>query len=123
MDHQARFDDRGWVKVVDAARKVTTLAGEFSAEQGLAWSRNGATVFFAASNQQASDESRPDFSYQVRAVALDRPGTSASALTNPGNFTIHDIAPDGRWLATRKTRALASVRIWLAMRPTVISRG
>ena len=43
MDHQARFDDRGWVKVVDTARNVTTLAGEFWGEEGLAWSRDGAT--------------------------------------------------------------------------------
>ena len=58
MDHQARFDDRGWVKIVDATGKVTTLAGEFSGEEGLAWSRDGATVFFAANDPQAADESR-----------------------------------------------------------------
>ena len=40
--------------------------------------------------------------YQVHAVAIGSPGTSASALTRPGDFTIHDIAPDGRWLATRE---------------------
>jgi eukaryotic-like serine/threonine-protein kinase len=103
LDHQARFDDRGWVKVVDAKRQVTTLAGEFWGEEGLAWSRDGATVFFAANHRQASDAGRPgDVTYQVHAVAVDRPGTAASALTSPGDFTIHDIAPDGRWLATRE---------------------
>jgi Tol biopolymer transport system component len=103
MDHQQRFDDRGWVKVVDAAGKVTTLAGEFWGEEGLAWSRDGATVFFAANDRQASDESRPgDVTYQVRTVAIGKPGTSVSALTSPGDFTIHDIAADGRWLATRE---------------------
>jgi Tol biopolymer transport system component len=107
LDHQQRFDDRGWVKVVDAARKVTTLAGEFWGEEGLAWSRDGSTVFFAANDRQASDEGRPgDVSYQVRAVAIGKPGTSASALTSPGDFTIHDIAGDGRWLATREDTRL-----------------
>lgn len=103
LDHQQRFDDRGWVKVVDTTGKVTTLAGEFWGEEGLAWSRDGATVLFAANDRQASDEGRPgDIAYQVRAVAIGRPGTSVSALTSPGDFTIHDIAPDGRWLATRE---------------------
>ena len=103
MDHQARFDDRGWVKIVDATGKVTTLAGEFSAEEGLVWSRDGATVFFAASDPQAADESRASLvNYQVRAVAIDNPGSSASTVTSPGDFIIHDIAPDGRWLATRE---------------------
>jgi dipeptidyl aminopeptidase/acylaminoacyl peptidase len=103
LDHQQRFDDRGWVKVVDATRKVTTLAGEFWGEEGLAWSRDGRTVFFAANDRQSSDESRPgDVTYQVRAVEIARPGMSASALTSPGDFTIHDMAGDGRWLATRE---------------------
>jgi Tol biopolymer transport system component len=107
LDHQQRFDDRGWVKVVDASRRVTTLAGEFWGEEGLAWSRDGATVYFAANDRQASDEARPgDVTYQVRAVRIDNPGTSSSVLTSPGDFTIHDIAADGRWLATREDTRL-----------------
>ena len=103
MDHQARFDDRGWVKVVDATGKVTTLAGEFSAEEGLVWSRDGATVFFAATDRLAANDSRASqLFYQVRAVAIGNPGSSSLALTIPGEFLIHDIAPDGRWLATRE---------------------
>jgi eukaryotic-like serine/threonine-protein kinase len=107
LDHQQRFDDRGWVKVVDAKRNITTLAGEFWGEEGLAWSRDGAMVFFAANDRHASDESRPgDVTYQVHAIALERPGTSTPALTSPGDFTIHDIAGDGRWLATREDARL-----------------
>jgi eukaryotic-like serine/threonine-protein kinase len=107
LDHQQRWDDRGWVRVVDAAGKMTTLAGEFWGEEGLAWSRDGKTVYFAANDRQASDEARPgDVTYQVRAVRIDSPGTSASALTSPGDFTIHDVARDGRWLATREDTRL-----------------
>jgi len=103
LDHQQRFDDRGWVKVADTAGKVTTLAGEFWGEEGLAWSRDGATLFFAANDRQGIDESRPgDVTYQLRSVAVDKPGTSVSVLTSPGDFGVHDIAPDGRWLATRE---------------------
>ena len=43
FEHQWRFDDRGWVKVVDRAGKVTTLAGELWGLQGLAWTPDGST--------------------------------------------------------------------------------
>jgi serine/threonine protein kinase/Tol biopolymer transport system component len=102
MDHQDRFDDRGWVKVVDRSGKLTTLAGEFWGEQGLVWSRDGSTVFFAANDRQISDGADAGaISYQIRSVALGKPGESVSALTSPGDFMIHDIAPNGDWLTTR----------------------
>jgi Tol biopolymer transport system component len=103
LDHQQRWDDRGWVKIVDTAAKVTTLAGEFWGAEGLAWSRDGAMLYFAANNRSSAEESRPgDVTYQVRSVRLDSAGTSSSALTSPGDFYIHDIAADGRWLASRE---------------------
>ena len=103
LDHQQRWDDRGWVKVVDASAKVTTVAGEFWGAEGLAWSRDGTTLYFAANDRAATEEARPgDVTYQVRSVRIDRAGTSSSALTSPGDFYIHDIAADGRWLASRE---------------------
>lgn len=103
LDHQQRWDDRGWVKVVDTTAKVTTLAGEFWGGQGLAWSRDGSTLYFAANDRSDSEQSRPvDVTYQLRAVRIDSAGRPSAALTSPGDFTIHDIAADGRWLATRE---------------------
>jgi len=96
MDHEDRFDDRGWVKVVDLAGALTTLAGEFWGEQGLAWSRDGSIVYFAASDQAAASSA----SYQVRAARMAHPGTSSVALNVAGDFTIYDIAGDGRWLGS-----------------------
>src|SRR6185503_2125291 len=101
LDHQQRYDDRGWVRVVDTMKKVTTLAGEFWGAEGLAWSRDGKTVLFAANDRQAADAARPgDVTYQVHSVPADGSGGSAPALTTPGDFTLQDVAPDGRWLAT-----------------------
>jgi dipeptidyl aminopeptidase/acylaminoacyl peptidase len=103
MDHQARFDDRGWVKVVDRDKKVTTLAGEFWGEESLAWSPDGKTVFFGANDRQQGDESHPgDLSYQIHSVAIAAPGTAVAALPSPGDFFIHDITVDGRWLTSRE---------------------
>jgi eukaryotic-like serine/threonine-protein kinase len=103
MDHQQRFDDRGWVKVVDAAGKVTTLAGEFWGEEGIAWTADGSSLIFGANERQDSAAAEPGaMSYQLHRLSLDRPGSNKIALTSPGDFTIHDITPDGRWLATRE---------------------
>ena len=102
MDHQQAFDDRGWVRVVDAAGTVTTLAGEFWGEEGLTWTADGKTVLFGANDRTNTDEKEVgDLSYQIRSVAIDRPGTSVTAVTGPADFTIHDVTRDGRWLVTR----------------------
>ena len=102
MDHQLKFDDRGWVRVVDDAGKVTTVAGEFWGEEGLAWTPDGTSVLFAA-NDRTNDMEKDagDLSYQIRSAALALPGVSVSAVTGPADFTIHDVARDGRWLVTR----------------------
>jgi hypothetical protein len=103
LDHQQRYDDRGWVKVVDTNGKVTTLAGEFWGEEGLAWSRDGKTLYFAANDRPPTEETQPgDVTYQLRSVHTGDPGASSPALTSPGDFFIHDIAAKGQWLATRE---------------------
>jgi Tol biopolymer transport system component len=107
LDHQQRYDDRGWVKVVDAKGKVTTLAGEFFGEEGLAWSPDGSTLYFAANNLRRLVEAEVgELAYQVHSVRLDTPGVPAAALTTPGDFTVQDVAADGRWLATREDSRL-----------------
>lgn len=103
MDHQTRYDNRGWVKVVDRTKKVTTLAGEFRGEEAISWSRDGLTVYFAANDQLGADAGYQAgvLSYQILAVRLAQPGRVQPALPSPGDFLLHDVAADGRWLATR----------------------
>ena len=102
MDHQLRWDDRGWVRIVDGSGAVTTLAGEFWGEEGLAWTADGKTVLFGANDRTNTDAKEAgDLSYQIRSASIDRPGVSLSAVTGPADFTIHDTARDGRWLVTR----------------------
>ncbi|HEY7475190.1 MAG TPA: protein kinase [Vicinamibacterales bacterium] len=102
MDHQLKWDDRGWVRVVDAAGVVTTLAGEFWGEEGLAWTADGKTVLFGANDRTGTAAKEAgDLSYQIMSAAIGTPGASRSAVTGPADFTIHDISRDGRWLVTR----------------------
>jgi Tol biopolymer transport system component len=99
MDHQAQYDDRGWVKMVDRAGTVTTLAGEFWGEEGLGWTPDGSTVRFGANETGVTKAG--SMAYQIHSVST-RQSAETRVLTSPGDFTLQDIAPDGRWLATRE---------------------
>jgi len=91
FEHPAKWDDRGGVAVVDLQGKKTVLADGFWGEEGLAWSSDGREVVFSAGNAYSA--------FSVLAVTLS--GRRRTALESAGGLTIHDVRPDGRWLATR----------------------
>jgi hypothetical protein len=98
MDHPARYDDRGFVKVVDRSRAVTTLAGESPGEQGIAWTPDGSSVVFSA--QAPSSDNVSALLYMVLAVRIDSPGQPSAVLTGAGSQIIFDIGrgPGDSWL-------------------------
>jgi serine/threonine protein kinase/Tol biopolymer transport system component len=91
FEHPVKWDDRGQTAVVDLEGKKTVLAEGFWGEEGLAWSSDGQEVLFSAGNAYSS--------FNVLAVTLS--GRRRTALESAGGLTIHDVRPDGRWLATR----------------------
>jgi hypothetical protein len=93
MEHPIKFDNRGFVKVVDRAGKVTTLAGEFNGEEGVAWSRDGRSVLFSGAF---------DAEYSIFEVPADGSGPAVKVISSAGSLYIHDIAPDGHVVATRE---------------------
>ncbi len=95
VEHQRRFDDRGWLKVVDRAGVVTTLTDELYALQGLAWTPDGTTLVFSG-NTTASSMLQP-MSVPAAGGAPPRP-----AFGVPARFIVFDVASDGRWLAVRE---------------------
>jgi eukaryotic-like serine/threonine-protein kinase len=99
VEHHLRFDDRGWVKVVDRAGKVTTLTGELFGVQGLAWTADGSTLLFSG-NTTASSMLQP-MAVPASGVAAARP-----VFGVPARFIVFDVASDGRWLAVREDLAL-----------------
>ena len=94
MDHQVRYDNRGFVKVVDRSRGVTTLAGEYTGEDGLAWTPDGSTVVFSAYALSTDNLS------QILAVRIDSPGQPFVVLSAAGSHCIFDIArgQENSWL-------------------------
>ena len=98
MDHPARYDDRGFVKVVDRSRGVTTLAGEYLGEEGIAWTPDGSSVVFSA--QRPANDVR-----EVMSVRIDSPGKPSAVIFGAGHQVVFDIGrgPDDSWLVGEKT--------------------
>jgi len=98
-EHPWRFDDRGAVKVVDRAGKVTTLTGELWGLQGLAWAPDGTRVLFSGNPAGGS-------LMQPMSVPISGSTPAAPIFGVPGRFIVHDVAKDGRWLAVREDLAI-----------------
>jgi eukaryotic-like serine/threonine-protein kinase len=98
LDHPDRWDPSGSVRVTDLAGNKTTLSDGWDWSSGLAWSPKGNEVWFAALKNGSSNRS-------LWAATLS--GRQRPVLTVPGGFTLQDIAPDGRILATLDTERLA----------------
>ena len=92
MEHQLQGDNRGWVKVVGADGKVTSLAGEYSGEEGLAWSADGRNLRFSAISSGGEG-------YQLMTVNTTGAPAARLALSTPGAMMVHDISRNGRLLA------------------------
>jgi hypothetical protein len=97
MRHQGRFDDRGFLEVVDRDGKVTRLTGELIGAQGITWSPDGTTIFYSGT-AVTEMVSVPYLPMAVPAAG----GPSRPAWPSPGSMWIHDITSDGRVLATRE---------------------
>jgi len=93
FEHPVRWDDRGEVILVDRTGKKTVLAQGYDALEGLAWTPDGKTVLYSGSSE---GEYR-----QVHSV--DRQGHGRLMLPSPGNLTILDVGPSGRWMVTGDT--------------------
>jgi len=88
LEHTAQPDTRGTVAIVDLAGHKQTLTKEWEDLRGLAWSANGAEIWFAASDNGSGD--------QLRAVTPA--GRVRTVYTVPIGFIMEDIAADGRVL-------------------------
>ncbi|MEO6223697.1 MAG: protein kinase, partial [Vicinamibacterales bacterium] len=93
MEHPVRYDNRGFVKVVDRAGKVVTLSIEFNGQEGVVWSRDGRNVLFSASGVSH---------YSIFSAPADGSRAAVPVISSAGSLYIHDIAADGRIAATRE---------------------
>jgi len=102
MEHPEKWDDRGSVNVVDLEGKARVLTAGFWGEEGLAWSPDGKEVYFSATYSGGGYDP----------FAVDLSGRLRRVLQSAGGLTLHDIAPDGRWIATQENaRSGIAVRL------------
>ncbi|HET9372755.1 MAG TPA: protein kinase [Vicinamibacterales bacterium] len=92
LEHPIRYDDRGWLKVVDASGTVKTLAGEFAASQSVTWSADGRHVFVSVSTGGAE--------YLPIVVNADGDPEVRQAFPSMSSSLMMDVAGDGRLLGT-----------------------
>ncbi len=88
LDHPFFGDDRGNVSVIDLAGHRKVLAGEYSSEQGLAWSSKENEVWFTANENGEPSSLR----------AVDLRGRRRIIVAAPIRMHLQDIAPDGKVL-------------------------
>ena len=92
FEHPYRWDDRGGIAVVEVAtKKRRDLAGGYWGEQGIAWTPGDREILYSAGKNYDS--------FMVLGVNLE--GNRRVALDAAGGMVIHDVAPDGHWLASR----------------------
>jgi Serine/threonine protein kinase len=91
LDHKNRWDNRGYVTIIDLKGQAKVLSGEWSGAEGLAWSSGGEEIWFTAT--------RSGEPYALYAVTLD--GKERTVLRMPVDLVLHDIHKDGRALLSR----------------------
>ena len=91
FSHPFRYDDRGYVQIVDLAGAITKSPEEFAGLEGLAWSADGEAILFSGSRNGGQ--------YDIHRW---RPGRKAArVLPNAGRLTMYDVHA-GSWLVTRE---------------------
>ena len=91
FEHQIVNDDRGWVKVVGGSGPPRTLAGEYHALEGLAWSADGRSIYF-------SGEGGGVETLQPIVVNVDGAPRPHQAIASASGMFVQDVARDGRVL-------------------------
>jgi Tol biopolymer transport system component len=95
LDHPLFGDTRGYVAVVDTNGGVKRLTAEAQGEEGLAWSPDGAEIWYSATESTLTQE---------RVVFAVTPnGKSRKILQVPGDTAVWDIATDGRLLFSHES--------------------
>lgn len=93
FEHQLNGDNRGNVKVVDKAGTVTVLSGDYWGEEGVAWSRDGKTIYYSAGDSTSS--------FQVFGVNIAGAPKPHQVLSGAIALRMMDVAADGRMLVAQ----------------------
>jgi Tol biopolymer transport system component len=99
MDHESANDDRGWVRIADGTT-ITTVAGEFSTENGTAWTPDGKRVLFSGGQD---DQINKIWIADAPSPGGPAPGRRI-AVAVPGAMVVLDVAANGSLLTATDAR-------------------
>jgi len=88
LEHPARDDSGGHVRIVDRKRRTRVLTYEWNGAEGLAWSPSGDEVWFTASKNGA----------RASLFAVSSSGRIRQISDTPSSLRLLDISKDGRIL-------------------------
>jgi serine/threonine protein kinase/Tol biopolymer transport system component len=92
FDHPTKYDDRGSIDVVDLEGHIRVLSDGYQAEEGLAWSPTGETIFF-------SGQLGNGFNLIVYELTLS--GQRRTVLAAPDDLWVLDVSKSGKLLVSR----------------------
>jgi Tol biopolymer transport system component len=104
-EHPVKFDDRGWVKIVDRSGTVRTLAGEYGGIEGVAWMLDAQRLLFSAITSGIEG-------LQLHVVPASASAPARVALPSMGEVFVQDVSRDGRWIVIRSEER-SSIRVRL----------
>jgi eukaryotic-like serine/threonine-protein kinase len=97
----ARFDDKGYVAVIDLEGNKKIISREYTSAFGLAWSPSGDEIFFSASED--------DLNNSIRAVTLS--GEERLVARAAGRLYLFDVSPTGKALADREDGRIGMIAL------------
>jgi serine/threonine protein kinase/dipeptidyl aminopeptidase/acylaminoacyl peptidase len=101
LDHPLHDDSAGWVATVDLAGHYRTISSRFNSMRGLAWSPDGAEVWFAAARQGT----------HMAVWAVTPSGRERLVAHFPAYISVEDISPDRRVLISLHTLSESMVHV------------
>ncbi len=93
VDHPVAGDDGGNLTLIEVAGVAHSLTRNWSSLQGLAWHPSGREIWFTGTREGSARS--------LQAVTTD--GRERVVFRMPGTLTLHDLAQDGRVLASHHT--------------------
>jgi serine/threonine protein kinase len=88
LEHELRWDDGGWVTVIDLQGNRERLTQRWSSSGGLAWSRGGDEIWFTAGSGSSARALR----------VVDLSGNHRVVYEQTNQLTLFDLLPDGKAL-------------------------
>jgi Tol biopolymer transport system component len=99
VDHPSSGDSSGRVCLVDREGRRVALTGFLTSVDGIAWSPDGSEIWYSGINEEL----------ESGLWAVSPGGKARTLYVSPTRMRLHDVAPDGRLLASTEKLRLGTI--------------